>query len=135
MHQSEELEFSAMRQAYRRTGGLAIADDVAQRLSDRMSQPVSVVARWIVSRSVLNIQWGSQRLVPLFQFDVHGLSPRPSVAAVIRELADVFDDWELALWFVQPNPMLRGASPMDVIALDATAVLAAARAQRFVARG
>jgi hypothetical protein len=108
--QSGELETSVMLHAYRR-------------------------ARWIISRTVISFGWRSQTLLPLFQFDEADMSPRPSIAAVVRELADVFDDWQLAVWFAQPNGRLCYAAPVDAIARDVPAVLSPARAERLLARG
>ncbi|MDR6858518.1 hypothetical protein [Variovorax guangxiensis] len=135
VRRAKDLEFAAMERAYHRTGGLALGDELAQRLGERLEQPISVVARWIVSRTVLSFGWRSQTLLPLFQFDAKDMSLRPAVADVVRELVDVFDDWELAVWFAQPNGWLRYAAPVDAIGRDPSAVLCAARAERFVARG
>jgi hypothetical protein len=133
--QARGLEFAVMRHAYRRTGGLVRGDEIARGLGERLEQPISVVARWIVSRTVVSFDWRSQILLPLFQFDAADMLPRPAIAAVVQELMNVFDDWELAVWFAQPNGLLRYAAPVDAIARDASAVLSAARAERFVARG
>ena len=54
-----------------------------------------------MTREVVSFGWNSQTLLPLFQFDLFDMSLRPDAVAVISELADVFDDWELASWFAQ----------------------------------
>jgi len=133
--QSRESEFAMMQRAYRRTGGLAHGDEIARVLGERRGQPISTVARWIVSRTVISFDWHSQILLPLSQFDATDMLPRPAIAAVVRELIDVFNDWDLAVWFAQPNGWLRDAAPVDAIARNASDVLSAARAERFVARG
>jgi hypothetical protein len=71
----------------------------------------------------------------MFQFDMSNMSLRRGLPEVVEELSGVFDDWELASWFVQPNCWLHDAAPVDVIADDPAAVLRAARADRFIARG
>ena len=73
--------------------------------------------------------------MPLFQFDLADMSIRPDAAAVLAELVGTLDDWELARWFAEPNAWLRGRMPVEALALDAQAVLDAARADRFVAHG
>jgi hypothetical protein len=52
---------------------------------------------------------------------------------VVRELRDVYDDEELARWFVGDNEALGGRVPADVVATEPDAVLEAARTDRFIA--
>ena len=63
------------------------------------------------------------------------MSLLPHLQAILSELVPVFGEWELALWFGQPNSWLQGSAPVDLIDLDASAVLGAARADRFIATG
>jgi hypothetical protein len=124
-----------MVQAYRRTGGLVSSDEVVPLLRRRIAQPISLLARWIVDRSVVSFVWQSQTLLPLFQFDLSDMSLRSGAAEVVAELTGAFDDWDLATWFARPNSWLRDAAPVDVIDADQPAVLQAARADRYIARG
>jgi hypothetical protein len=128
-------QYLAMARAYRRTGGLLSGDDLAMRLRKRSTQPLSLVARWIVSREVVCLKWQTQTWLPLFQFDPADMSLRSEVSGVVGELAGAMEDWDLALWFSQPNPWLDGAMPVDAIDSDQPAVLDAARVARFIARG
>jgi hypothetical protein len=98
-------------------------------------QPLSRLARWIVARDVVSFKCEGTTWLPLFQFDEAALSVLPAVTAVIQELADVFDDWELAAWFALPNNWLRGRAPVDALAGYPSEVREAARADRFIARG
>ena len=131
----EDRQFLTMKGAYARTGGLAFGDEVARLLRRRSEQPISTLARWIVARTIVTFEWRSQTLIPLFQFDPLDMSHRAGTVAVIRELSDVFDDWELASWFAQPNVWLHDATPVDAIRDDQPGVLQAARVDRFIARG
>ena len=131
----EARQFQTMWHAYSLHGGLASPDEVARRLRLRSEQPISVLARWIVARKIVNFVWQSQTLIPLFQFELQDMSLRISAVKAIAELTSVFDDWELALWFVQANAWLRDIAPIDRIEEDEAAVLEAARADRFIARG
>jgi hypothetical protein len=135
LRRPDALQYFAMAQVYRRTGGWLSGDDLAMRLRKRSTQPLSLVARWIVARDVVCFRWQSQTWLPSFQFDPKDMSPRREVSGVIEELAGALEDWELALWFCQPNPWLDNAMPVDVIDCDAPAVLNAARVARFIARG
>jgi hypothetical protein len=53
----------------------------------------------------------------------------------MTELTDVFDDWELALWFSRGNSSLDGAAPADCLAIHPDDVWQAARTDRFIATG
>jgi hypothetical protein len=126
---------TAMLQAYERTGGLLDSDEAMLLLRRHTSQPVSLLARWIVQQRVLSFEWESERLFPVFQFDRSHMSVRSEVSAVLLELSGTFDDWELAAWFATPNSWLGDAAPLDVLETDLAAVLDAARADRYIARG
>jgi hypothetical protein len=131
----EKRQFASMESAYVRHGGMGRGDELAARLRIRSEQPISALARLIVNRSIVSFEWLAQTWIPIFQFDLQDMSVRPSCASVISELNGVFDEWELALWFAQPNVWLNDAAPVDLVNRDAAAVLQAARTDRFVARG
>ena len=121
--------------AFRTTGGVVSGDSLAMLLRGRSDQPLSLLARWIVNRQVLSFECHSQTLLPMFQFDLEGLTVRPGLRPVMTELSDVFDDRELVDWFATPNCWLSGESPVAVFSNDLAAVLRAARADRFIATG
>jgi hypothetical protein len=130
-----ESRSAAMVKVYERAGGLMRSEEVLFLLRRRSSQPLSLLARWIVDQRVVTFEWQADRLVPMFQFDLADMSIRPEAGAVLAELAGAFDDWELASWFAEPNAWLQGRSPVDVLQADTPAVLEAARADRFIVRG
>ena len=132
---AKSLQFSEMAHAYRSQGGLAYGDEVARAIGRHCDQPISILARLIVERSIVHIAWRGQILVPLFQFHRSSMTPRASVAYAIAELARVFDDWELALWFAQPNSWLADRCPCELAEHDESTMVQAARADRFIARG
>jgi hypothetical protein len=121
--------------AFRRTGGLVSGDELTFLLRGRTSQPISMLARWIVDRRVVSFGWHGQYLVPMFQFDRADMTVRRHVSTILDEFEGTFDDWDLATWFALPNAWLGDDAPVDVLPLDPHAVLQAARADRFIARG
>jgi len=131
----EDRQFLEMEQAFRASGGIAGGDELASRLRRRSEQPISMLARWIVERRAVSFPWRSQTLLPLFQFDLSTMTLRPAVVETVCELKDVFDDWDLALWFARPNAWLSDSAPVNLIEVDTAAVLNAARADRFIAQG
>lgn len=131
----EHMQFETMCRAFSGHGGFVGADELVERFRFVVDQPLSRLARWIASRSAISISWRAQTLIPAFQFTTVGVSIRPSCTDVLQELRDVFDEWELALWFASPNAWLGNAIPVDVLEGSRPAVLQAARADRFIARG
>jgi hypothetical protein len=131
----EDKQFSMMEAAFLRTGGLASDNAIAHQLRRHTGQPISVVAHWIVKRQIICFPWNWHTLVPVFQFDTADMTLCPGVSEILRELVDVFDDWEIAHWFASPNSWLDDASPVDTIAHDYPAVHEAARADRYIAHG
>lgn len=123
-----------MVRAFERTGGLACCSAVAQLMRGHTDQPVSRIARWVVDRRVVSIEWQATLLLPLFQFEPPTLCCRAGLDAILDEWAGVLDDWHVALWFAEPNVKLDEAAPADRLALDPAGVLQAARHDRFVAR-
>lgn len=129
--------------AFSGSGGLVSGDDLAELIRRRCEvvgwlpsfQPVSLVARWIVTRAVVSLDcpWGP--MFPLFQFDLPTASVVGAMAPLLAELRPVFDDVELALWFVTPNDWLGGTRPVVAMHHSLPKVLQAARADRFVASG
>jgi len=117
--------------AYRRSGGLARAQEVAARFKRQGVNDISPLAGWLVRREVISIEWQSKIWLPLFQFQPADMALRTGLSAVLAELVVVCNDWEVATWFTQPNPWLADATPADSLAVGAVQVLDAARAMRF----
>lgn len=130
-----DRHFVAMLSAYRRSGGLARADEVVTLLDRRGLPGVATLARWIVERRVISFEWQLQTWLPWFQFKRLEQVPDPAVAALFSESTAVCDGWELAQWFARPHPALSGHAPVDLVTSDPDAVLQAARADRFAAQG
>jgi hypothetical protein len=93
---------------------------------------VAQLARWIVERRLISVEWQGQTWLPWFQFKHLGRLPDPAMQAVLAEWAGVCDDGAAARWFTRANSMLAGRTPIAVFDDDPGAVLQAARADRFV---
>ncbi len=131
----EDRQHEVMRAVFTCTGGCATEVAVARQLGRRSTRLPSTLMTWIADRTIVSFPWRSHTYVPLFQFCPDDMSPRREVTEVVRELADVFDDWEMAFWFAQSNSWLEGLAPAEIIVHDPAAVHAAARADRYIARG
>jgi hypothetical protein len=131
----EDRQFLDMNRTFAAHGGWVSGDEMARRMRRHWDQPISVLARWIVKRQIVNIVSHAQILIPVFQFSADDLQIRLVVRAALAELKGVFDDWEIAAWFAQPNVWLGEQRPLDLVAGNHVAVIEAARADRFIARG
>lgn len=129
----EDRQFLDMSRAFAAQGGWVSGDEMTRRMRPHWNQPISVLARWIVKREIVNVVWHSRVLIPVFQFRSDDLQIRPVVRAALAELEVVFDDWEIAAWFAQPNVWLGEQRPLDLAAGNHVAVIEAARADRFIA--
>lgn len=126
-------EFAEMSHAFRPHGGFVSTDEVALKLRCCCEQPIARLARWIFSRSVVCISWDAESLMPAFQFAPDDMTVRPRCAAVLDELRDILDNWEMGLWFAAPNALLDYAAPVAVMEHESLAVLRAARGDRLLA--
>jgi hypothetical protein len=127
--------FAAMLAGYYPTGGAVRGDDLALELQDRKCGDCASLAKLLVSQRIFGFGWDAAFWVPMFQFDQRDLSLRLGPLRVLSELLGVFDDWTLAAWFVQRNVWLDDRRPVDVLDTHLTWVLAAARTERYIARG
>jgi hypothetical protein len=130
----EDRQYLDMGRAFGAHGGWVSGDEMSRHLRRHWDQPISVLANWLMNREIVNIVWHGRILVPLFQFGSEDLRIRPLVRAALAELVDVFDDWEIAVWFAQPNAWLHEQPPLDLVARGDDTVIEAARADRFIAR-
>jgi len=110
--------FTALRVAFRQSGGIAQGDDLARLWEDHRLGDTASLGRLIAHHDVFGFDYRESFWVPMFQFDLRDLSLTYGAAPVIAMLADVFDGWMLASWFVLPNPFLDDQRPVD--SLDAT---------------
>ena len=121
--------------ALRGRGGMLTADEVAWRMRPHHDQPISQLARWIVTRAIVVVPSGSCTLVPMFQFEPTRMTLRVEVSAALAELVPVFDDLEVVSWFVEPNRWLGGLAPIESLGQGRVAMLQAARTDRYIATG
>lgn len=132
---SDANRWMSMAAAFADTGGLVGGDELADLIRHQslhnaalqISQPVSLVARWIVSGRAISMDspWGI--VLPLFQFDLERGNLHPEVPMVRAELGDVLQGPEVALWFVTPNQWLGGDRPVEALHTRLPQVRRAAR--------
>lgn len=129
-----DCDFMALLQGYRRSGGLARASDVVDLLDPGTGTGLARLARWVVERRVIHFEWQAQTWLPWFQFGGPDHTPDPALGAVLSVLARAVlpaatqGDWARAVWFARPHERLADRAPLDVIGVNAGAVLRAAGA-------
>lgn len=119
--------------AFRATGGVARADDLARLFECLHAGNHVSLARLIATGAVFGFRWHETVWIPMFQFELRDLSINPQAQCVLDELAGAFSGWSLASWFAQPNAWLHERRPVDLLQRDLAAVLQAARADRYLA--
>lgn len=133
----DDVRLSMLLTGFDELGGVACVDEVVGLMRPHWRQPHSMLARWIVTRQLVSFTRGAQLLLPLFQFERLRMRPREGVVHVVRALAGVLDDEDIALWFICPNADLDGVEPLLAVMRDPVAVREAAdgaRAARIRAR-
>jgi hypothetical protein len=128
-------EYRQMQRGFQATGGLTDSQGLMRWGWRESEQPISRLARGIVDRELVHVEWQGCLWLPLFQFQLPLLAVRPAVRDAMAELRGDFDDWDLALGFATPHALLGGRSPA-ADALDGHRELVhVARADRFLLRG
>ncbi len=131
-----ERLFTALCEAYAKTGGVACGDDLAALMADYGPAATNHrLARLIADEDLFYFQWRGSKWIPMMQLHLDDLSINRSIRQTRRELGADRDGWEAACWFVCPNDWLSGQRPVDLVDRDVHAVVQAARTDRFVARG
>jgi len=133
--QALRQRFDTIWSAFTRHGGVWDVSEVEQRLRLHVQQPISTLAHLIVERRIVTFSWGEKTWFPAFQFEAETMSLRSESQRVLAELASVYDDFDVAHWLAHPNVLLGDAAPVDCIRDHPCCVLAAARLDRFVAKG
>jgi hypothetical protein len=130
-----DRQFVHMLEQFRPTGGLAPIAEVRRTLMDNDGPARDRLEHWIETRAVICFEWQSRRWIPWFQFSRKTMEPHSQLRQVLAELNEVHQPWDVAHWFAQANPWLRGQTPVDCLLSDLPGVLQAAGADRLIANG
>ncbi len=119
---------AAARDEFVRSWQCYTSAEVAEVVGSRATNRAASAHRLLRRGEIFQVRYGSDTLVPAFQFSPHG-EPKPAVAEALGPLrAAGLDGWELAFWFVTPNGWIEGEQrPVDLLDADPAAVVAAAR--------
>jgi hypothetical protein len=126
-------DFETLLAAYMWSGGLARHQEVTRRLEETDAGTPSTLQRLLDTQAVFAFDWRGSLWLPMFQFHQPEMFVKPVSRRVLSELADVFDGWSMAVWYLQQNIWLDNRRPIDLLDRHPVAVLAAARGDRFIA--
>lgn len=127
--------FIALLEAFRATGGTAPGEVLGRLLEDHCAGSAVSLAKLVHTGQVFGLEWRNSLWIPMFQFDPDDLSLRASAQQVRALLPQLWSGWCLAAWFARANRLLGGASPVDRLDADLSAVIDAAMAQPGVDAG
>lgn len=125
-----DVDFVGLQAAYRPHGGLVRAEALAACWSAAGAGGYIELARHIVAGRLFSLRWHDAVWLPLFQVDAGSHGVREASCQVLEVFQGALGGWDLARWFVRGQPLLDGARPVDLLAHDLPAVLAAAQAHR-----
>jgi len=112
-------------------GGLTSPEGIVNLMRPFWRQPISILAKWIIRRSVLSFSWRAQMLLPIFQFERPRMTPNQVIADCSLAFGEFTDDEGFAAWFVRPCEWLDQRMPVDLLSMDPAAVVDAAGRTRF----
>ena len=122
--------FVALLAAFRATGGTAPSAEVARLLNGRPRGASVNFLSLIASGEAFCFEWRGLQWVPMFQFNAFDLSLTHESQQVRAELSTSLEGWGVAAWFARPLAWLYGVRPVDLIGINVTSVVQAARRDR-----
>lgn len=126
-------DFDAMLASYMWSGGIARHQEVLIRLEESGKGDRYKLGKLLDSHAVFAFDWRGSLWLPMFQFQQPEMCAKPQSRKILSELAGVFDGWSLAVWYLQQNSWLENRRPIDLLDKYPSAVLIAARGDRFIA--
>jgi hypothetical protein len=126
---SDAARFRELCEAFRATGGIARADDLARLLEDFQSGNFATLAKRMASKEILHFEWRGMHWVPMFQFDLRDLSHRPAARLFLDACGAEVSGWALACWLASPSTSLGDQAPIELFESDLLGLCAAAHAR------
>ena len=102
------------------------AAKVAEESTSRAANRAAIASRWAAEKKIFSVRFEGQHWYPRFQFQDG--SPITAVAQVISQFPDHATGWELAYFFVTPNPNIGGRKPTQLLNNDPSRLASLAQA-------
>ncbi len=127
----EDIALAELIDGYGAHGGLASTDELIDLMRPHWRQPISILAKWMIGRKVVNFMSRTQFVLPIFQFARPRMTPNEAVCDCSVELGDFMGVEAFAAWFVRPCGWLGQRMPVDLLSSDPYAVVDAAGKTRL----
>lgn len=124
-----DVNFLRLTEELRPYGGLLPLEEL--RALCHVSNPGFGLAESVMRGDVFTLDWRHQTWVPCFQFMSANWKPCQRVFSITAEMRPTIDGEDLALWFIEHSPWLRGATPLSLVHSETERVRQAARIDRF----
>jgi hypothetical protein len=92
------------------------SDEIAQEATSRATNRAAMASRWVQEKKIFSVRFEGQQLFPQFQFQDG--RPIPAVSKVIKTFPEIATGWDLAYFFLSPNPNIGGSKPVDLLKRD-----------------
>jgi hypothetical protein len=102
------------------------AKEVAVQSTSKAKNRAALASRWVREKKVFAVKYEGQYCYPRFQFQ-NG-EPLRAVGQVIQAYPEYATGWDLAYFFVTPNPNIGGKKPLDLLRTDPEHLVSLARA-------
>ena len=102
------------------------AAKIAEESTSRATNRAAIASRWAAEKRIFSVRFEGQLWFPRFQFQDG--NPIPAVAEVIAKFPEHVTGWELAYFFVIPNPNIAGRKPMELLSSDPSRLASLAQA-------
>jgi hypothetical protein len=102
------------------------SDQIAQEATSRATNRAAMASRWVQEKKIFSVRFEGQQLFPQFQFQDG--RPIPAVSEVIKTFPEIATGWDLAYFFLSPNPNIGGSKPVDLLKRDPARLVSLAHA-------
>ncbi len=102
------------------------SSDINQINGSTATNKAALASGWRSKGKIFAIDYRGKQLYPAFQFDNQG-KPRKVMAKVIKLFDEENKGWQLALWFTNPNAVLNGKMPVEIIASQPESIVDAVK--------
>ena len=102
------------------------SDQIAQEATSLAANRAAMASRWVKEMKIFSVRFEGQQLFPRFQFEDG--RPIPTFSEVIRTFPEHATGWELAYFFVSPNPYIGGRKPLELLKPDPARLVSLAQA-------
>jgi hypothetical protein len=127
--ESSDGSFLRLTEELRAHGGILPLEEL--RALCHVGNPGFGLAESIMRGDVFTLMWRRQIWVPCFQFIGTNWTPCKRVFSITAEVRPAIQGEDLALWFIEPSPWLRGETPLSLVHSETERVRQAARIDRF----